>query len=63
VSGQGGTAGLQISDLAKNYGSVASLDGLDLDVPPGALIGFLGPNGSGKTTTMRSILGMARPDR
>ncbi len=56
-------AGLQVSDLAKRYGSVAAVDGLDLEVPPGALIGFLGPNGAGKTTTMRAILGMVRPDR
>ncbi len=56
-------AGLRITDLAKRYGSVAAVDGLDLSVPPGALIGFLGPNGSGKTTTMRAILGMVRPDR
>ena len=56
-------AGLRISDLAKRYGSAIAVDGLDLAVPPGALIGFLGPNGSGKTTTMRSILGMVRPDR
>ena len=54
---------MQISDLVKRYGSTVAVDGLDLAVPPGALIGFLGPNGSGKTTTMRSILGMVRPDR
>ncbi len=56
-------AGLQVSDLVKRYGSVAAVDGLDLEVPPGALIGFLGPNGAGKTTTMRAILGMVRPDQ
>lgn len=63
MSGSQREAGLLISDLAKRYGSVVALDGLDLAVPPGALIGFLGPNGSGKTTTMRSVLGMVRPDR
>jgi len=37
------------------------LDGLDLAVPEGSIYGFLGPNGSGKTTTIRLLLGMARP--
>lgn len=37
------------------------LDGLDLEVPAGSIYGFLGPNGSGKTTTIRLLLGMARP--
>ena len=58
-----GAEGLRITDLAKRYGSVVAVDGLDLAVPRGGLIGFLGPNGSGKTTTMRAILGMASPDR
>ncbi|MEZ5378676.1 MAG: ATP-binding cassette domain-containing protein [Acidimicrobiales bacterium] len=57
-----GSSGLEITDLAKRYGSVVAVDGLDLSVPRGAMIGFLGPNGAGKTTTMRAILGMARPD-
>jgi ABC-2 type transport system ATP-binding protein len=38
-----------------------AVDGLDLDVPAGGVFGFLGPNGSGKTTTIRLILGMHRP--
>ncbi len=55
--------GLRIVDLAKRYGAVVAVDGLDLSVPRGGLIGFLGPNGAGKTTTMRAVLGMVRPDR
>jgi ABC-2 type transport system ATP-binding protein len=55
--------GLKIIDLAKRYGTVTAVDGLDLCVPRGALIGFLGPNGAGKTTTMRAVLGMVNPDR
>lgn len=55
--------GLRITGLAKGYGTVTAVDGLDLAVPRGALIGFLGPNGAGKTTTMRAILGMVDPDR
>ena len=41
--------------------SVLALDGLDLAVPEGGVFGFLGPNGSGKTTTIRCLLGLARP--
>jgi ABC-type multidrug transport system ATPase subunit len=41
---------------------VAAVDGLDLAVPRGGVHGFLGPNGSGKTTTIRMLLGLARPD-
>ena len=40
----------------------AALDGLDLSVPEGGVFGFLGPNGSGKTTTIRILLGLIRPD-
>jgi ABC-2 type transport system ATP-binding protein len=54
---------LEISDLSKRYGSVVALDGATFSVRPGRLVGFLGPNGSGKTTTMRCIFGLARPDR
>jgi len=39
-----------------------ALDGLDLDVPEGGVFGFLGPNGSGKTTTIRGLLGLIRAD-
>ncbi|TQL04041.1 ABC transporter ATP-binding protein [Cellulomonas sp. SLBN-39] len=48
--------------LAKRFrtGQVA-VDGVDLDVPRGAVYGFLGPNGSGKTTTIRMLLGLVRP--
>ncbi len=37
------------------------MDGIDLAVPTGAVYGFLGPNGSGKTTTIRLLLGLLRP--
>ncbi len=46
--------------LAKNFGPVRALDGLDLEVAPGEVHGFLGPNGAGKTTTIRIILGLIR---
>jgi ABC-2 type transport system ATP-binding protein len=40
---------------------VVAIDGLDLSVPEGGVFGFLGPNGSGKTTTIRCLLGLVRP--
>lgn len=44
--------------LRKTFGSQAAVDGIDMVVPPGAVYGFLGPNGSGKTTTIRMLLGL-----
>lgn len=59
------TAIVEVSGLRKQYrsrrgGAVMALDGLDLSVPAGGVFGFLGPNGSGKTTTIRCMLGLAR---
>ncbi len=62
-------AGLAIETrgLRKTYRSVrgraVGVEGLDLEVPVGGVHGFLGPNGSGKTTTIRMLLGLVRPDR
>jgi ABC-2 type transport system ATP-binding protein len=47
--------------LTKRYGSVLAVDRLDLTVGSGMVFGFLGPNGSGKTTTMRMLLGLITP--
>jgi ABC-2 type transport system ATP-binding protein len=47
--------------LTKRFGSRAAVDDLDLVVPQGSVYGFLGPNGSGKTTTIRMLLGLVRP--
>jgi ABC-2 type transport system ATP-binding protein len=47
--------------LSKRYGSTLALDALDLTVQPGEVYGYLGPNGSGKTTTIRLLLGLHRP--
>lgn len=46
--------------LAKSFGTARVVDGIDLDVPRGSVYGFLGPNGSGKTTTIRMLLGLIR---
>ncbi len=51
-----------IADLVKTFGSVRALNGLDLTVRTGEVHGFLGPNGSGKTTTIRILLGLLRAD-
>ncbi|GAA0605176.1 ABC transporter ATP-binding protein [Kutzneria viridogrisea] len=47
--------------LRKVYGSTVAVDRVDLEVPEGAVLGMLGPNGSGKTTTIRMLLGLVRP--
>ena len=48
--------------LTKRFGATVALDGLDLEVAEGEIHGFLGPNGSGKTVTIRILLGLIRPD-
>ena len=48
-------------ELSKRYGSTLALDQLDLTVNEGEVYGYLGPNGSGKTTTIRLLLGLHRP--
>ena len=45
--------------LAKRYGAVTALEGLDLEVPAGSVFGLLGPNGAGKTTAIRLLTGLA----
>ena len=52
---------IRCEGLAKSYGRTVAVDGLDLSVAPSQVYGFLGPNGSGKTTTMRMLLGLVRP--
>ena len=53
---------LVVDHLSKRFGSVLALDDLAFDVAPGQVFGFLGANGSGKTTTMRIVLGVLEPD-
>ncbi len=52
---------IRTTGLTKRYGSTLALDGLDLVVGEGEVYGFLGPNGSGKTTTIRLLLGLHHP--
>ncbi|MEU6130543.1 ABC transporter ATP-binding protein [Saccharopolyspora sp. NPDC047091] len=49
------------SGLRKTYGDTVAVAGIDLAVPRGAVVGVLGPNGSGKTTTIRMLLGLIKP--
>jgi ABC-2 type transport system ATP-binding protein len=53
---------LEVAGLTRRFGDIVALDGLSLSVPDGQVVGFLGPNGSGKTTAMRTILGISAPD-
>jgi len=56
-----GLPALRISGLVKDYGRTHAVRGIDLEVQRGEVFGFLGPNGSGKTTTIRCILDLLRP--
>ncbi|WP_077489192.1 ABC transporter ATP-binding protein [Sinomonas mesophila] len=59
--GSGGGAAIRTDALTKRFGAHTAVAGLDLEVPRGAVFGFLGPNGSGKTTTIRMLLGLVSP--
>ena len=53
---------IEISGLRKRYGALQVLDGLDLVIAPGRVTAVVGPNAAGKTTLIKSILGLTRPD-
>lgn len=53
---------ITFDSLTKHYGEVTALDGLTAQVVPGRITAFLGANGSGKTTSMRLLLGLSEPD-
>src|SRR4051795_13283964 len=57
----GGPAPVEVRGLAKRYGDLVAVDGVDLTVEPGDVYGYLGPNGAGKTTSLRVMLGLIRP--
>ncbi|MGB9376096.1 MAG: ABC transporter ATP-binding protein [Mycobacteriales bacterium] len=54
---------ISIQGVAKHYGAIRAVDGLDLDVPVGTCLGLLGPNGAGKSTTMRMLTAQSIADR
>jgi ABC-2 type transport system ATP-binding protein len=53
---------IDVRGLVKRYGKRTVVDHVDLQIAPGRICGFLGPNGSGKTTTLRMICGLLTPD-
>ena len=56
------TAAIEIRGLAKSFGEVTALDGLDLQIEAGTVFGLLGPNGAGKTTLVRIVATLLAPD-
>jgi len=54
-------AGISAIGLVKHYGDIVAVDGLDLEIPPGEFFGLLGPNGSGKTTTIHMLATLVKP--
>jgi ABC-2 type transport system ATP-binding protein len=56
------TALIEADGLAKSFGALKAVDGISLKVPRGQVLGFLGPHGAGKSTTMRLITGFLEPD-
>src|SRR5512141_2784128 len=52
---------IDVQDLSKSYGTVPAVDGLDLQVRAGEMVGLVGPDGAGKTTAMRLLCGALRP--
>jgi ABC-2 type transport system ATP-binding protein len=53
---------IEAHDLSKRFGSTVALDGIDLEVPAGSILGVLGPNGAGKTTAVRILTTLSIPD-
>ena len=53
----------RLVDLSRSFGEVAAVDGLTFDVRPGELFGLVGPDGAGKTTTLRMLAGVMKPTR
>ncbi|MEY4880545.1 MAG: hypothetical protein RJB62_2014 [Pseudomonadota bacterium] len=53
---------IDVRGLTKRFGKKIAVDGVDIQVPRGEVWGFLGPNGSGKTTTIRMLCGLLKPD-
>jgi ABC-2 type transport system ATP-binding protein len=52
---------ISVHNLTKKFGDFTAVDGVSFDVVPGQVVGYLGPNGSGKTTTIRMLCGLLRP--
>jgi ATPase subunit of ABC transporter with duplicated ATPase domains len=57
-----GNVVIEAQNVSKAFGDRLVIDGLDLEVPPGSLVGVIGPNGAGKTTLLKMIAGVDQPD-
>jgi ABC-2 type transport system ATP-binding protein len=57
-----GEVAIKVEGLTKRFGDMTVVDHISMEVPKGTIYGFLGPNGSGKTTTIRMICGLLTPD-
>jgi ABC-2 type transport system ATP-binding protein len=55
------TLDISAQALTKDFGPIRAVDGVSFEIQPGRVVGLLGPNGSGKTTTLRMLLGLATP--
>jgi ABC-2 type transport system ATP-binding protein len=53
---------VQAHQLSRTFGQLRAVDGIDLDIPTGAIVGLIGPNGAGKTTLLRALLGLSDYD-
>lgn len=56
------SAVIKAKNLRKSYGKRIAIDGIDLDIPLGRIVGLIGPNGSGKTSTLKAVLGLSTFD-
>ncbi|AKS42321.1 ABC transporter ATP-binding protein [Wenzhouxiangella marina] len=56
------TSTIRARNLSRSFGKTRALDGIDLDIPSGRIVGLIGPNGAGKTTALKAILGLGRYD-
>jgi len=52
---------IKAKNLGRNFGDLKAVQGLDLEVEKGSIYGFLGPNGCGKTTAIRLLMGLLKP--
>ncbi|WP_372619787.1 ABC transporter permease subunit [Falsiroseomonas sp.] len=62
LGGRKASEAITLKDIVLSFGGVRAVDGLDLTIEPGAVHGLIGPNGSGKTTTLNVICGFYRPE-
>ena len=62
VSRRVSAAGIELHDLAKSYGPIEAVRGIDVAIEPGETVALLGPNGAGKSTTIDMLLGLTQPD-